>query len=89
MSKSLKDKFPPGVSSASMRSAVGDTIDRARRGARFTAKPPRTEEDFEAEVRRLTARLRRHFDKRHHRFLIDYGWEQVARVALRGRAFKK
>lgn len=43
----------------------------------------------EAEVQRLTKRLMRHFDKRHHRFLVDYGWEQVARVALRGRVFRR
>ena|SRR5271154_411818 len=89
MGKSMKEKYPPGASSASMRAAVAGTIDRARLGARFATAPPRTEDDFETEVRRLTARLMRHFDRRHHRFLVDYGWEQVARVALRGRVFQK
>jgi hypothetical protein len=36
----------------------------------------------EADVRRLAKRLMKHFEGRHHRFLVDYGWEQVARVAL-------
>jgi hypothetical protein len=43
----------------------------------------------EREVKRLAMRLMRHFDGKHHRFLVDYGWEQVARVALRGRVFQK
>jgi hypothetical protein len=46
-------------------------------------------EQREAEVQRLTKRLMRAFDGRHHRFLVDYGWEQVARVALRGRVFRR
>ena len=49
----------------------------------------RARDPVEAEVQRLTKRLMRHFDKKHHRFLIDYGWEQVARVALRGHVFQK
>ena len=36
----------------------------------------------EAEVVKLTRRLMRRFDGRHHRFLVDYGWEHVARVVL-------
>jgi hypothetical protein len=48
-----------------------------------------TTDAFEAEVARLTKRLMRKFDKRHHRFLVDYGWQDVARVALRGRVFRK
>ena len=39
-------------------------------------------EKREAEVMKLTRRLMRRFDGRYHRFLIDFGWEQVARVVL-------
>jgi hypothetical protein len=39
-------------------------------------------EKREAEVVKLTRRLMRRFDGRHHRFLVDFGWEQVARVVL-------
>ena len=44
--------------------------------------------DHEAEVKRLTMRLMRTFDGKQHRFLIDYGWEQVARAVLRRRTLK-
>ena len=44
--------------------------------------------EHEAEVKRLTRRLMRAFDGKHHRFLIDYGWEQVARVVLRRRTLQ-
>lgn len=37
----------------------------------------------------LTKRLMRHFDERHHRFLVDYGWEDVARFVLTKPAKKK
>ena len=36
----------------------------------------------EVDVAQLTKHLMRKFDKRHHRFLVDYGWEQVARFVL-------
>lgn len=45
--------------------------------------------ETEAMVATLTRRLMRHFNKKHHQFLVTYGWEHVARVALRSPAVRR
>jgi hypothetical protein len=62
--------FLPSVYRARMRGCV--------RYVPVPVLPPATE----AEVARLTRRLMRKFDGRHHRFLVDYGWEHVVRFVL-------
>lgn len=43
----------------------------------------RAGQSLEDMVQTLTKRLMRHFDGKHQKFLVTYGWEDVARVALR------
>ena len=44
-----------------------------------------TDMSVSPQVERLTKALMRKFDRRHHRFLIDYGWQQVSEFVLNQR----
>ncbi len=57
----------------------------ASKDLRCTLRPvlDQKPESTEVLVAQLTKRLMRHFDKKHHQFLVDYGWEHVARVVLK------